>query len=71
MDLQDLVFALQGFGGLSPLLEDLEILKPSRKLAHLWVLEKMEYQGPLTFIHKAQALSVTELLEGKMVAARQ
>lgn len=54
------------------MLEDLEeILRPSRKLAHLKALEKMESQGPLAFIHKAQVLSATGLLEGEIAAARQ
>lgn len=48
-----------------------EILRPSRRLAHLWAVEKMEYQDPPAFIHKAQALSVIGLLEGEMAVARQ
>lgn len=54
------------------LLEDLgEILRPSRKLAYLWALEKMEEQDLLGTMHKAQTLGGTGLLEGKMAAAKQ
>lgn len=46
-----------------------KIPRSSRKLAYLWALEKMEKQGPLPIIHKAQALSVTGPQEGEMEAS--